>query len=157
MESANTLGVLNMYGRAAETVIKRLSDSEPSVRAHAVTSLVRFHLIMELSPFYHWEDNSCINSSLLLTPSCLLVWHCQFNVNIFLVVELWKKWSNTNINLKLQGAEFKFCIQRLLIHGTNCLQCNDIARLKFSFTFFIFCRVPLASSNPKCWEFSQKC
>ena len=40
MEAAETLEVLNLYGRAADTVIKRLSDTDPTVRAHAVTSLV---------------------------------------------------------------------------------------------------------------------
>lgn len=40
LEAAHTLGVLEMYPRAAETVVKRLSDLDPTVRAHAVTSLV---------------------------------------------------------------------------------------------------------------------
>ncbi|XP_067941419.1 uncharacterized protein [Watersipora subatra] len=39
LEAANTLGVLEMYTRAAETVVKRLSDLDPTMRAHAVTSL----------------------------------------------------------------------------------------------------------------------
>ena len=40
LEAAHTLGVLDMYARAAETVVKRLSNLDPTIRAHAVTSLV---------------------------------------------------------------------------------------------------------------------
>lgn len=40
MEAAKTLITLNLYARAAEEVIRRLADFDPSVRAHAITSLV---------------------------------------------------------------------------------------------------------------------
>jgi len=36
---------LDLYSRAAESVVKRLSHLDPTIRAHAVTSLVggKFH------------------------------------------------------------------------------------------------------------------
>lgn len=51
LEAAQTLGVLEMYPRAAETVVKRLSDLDPTTRAHAVTSLVR-NYIRKVVPGY---------------------------------------------------------------------------------------------------------
>lgn len=62
MEAANTLGVLGMYSRAAETVIKSLSDFEPTTRAHAVTSLVNESHYLS----FYLRAATCAPSALML-------------------------------------------------------------------------------------------